>query len=99
MGTRMRHLIASCVIAALFLAASAGAEPPDTPPATGTKAGNITALLPTANIVRGPAKQAVTNVAKKGDEVIWNDVVRTDKGGRARITLMYFFFIYLGSKE
>jgi len=98
MGTRMRHLIASCVIAALFLAASAGAEPPDTPPATGTKAGNITALLPTANIVRGPAKQVVTNVAKKGDEVIWNDVVRTDKGGRARITLMDQSILSVGSQ-
>lgn len=98
MGTRMRHLIVSSLVAALFLAASAGAAPPDTPPPAGTKAGSITALLPTATIVRGPVQQPVTSVAKKGDDVLWNDVVRTDKGGRARITLLDQSILSVGSQ-
>ncbi|HVP52409.1 MAG TPA: FecR domain-containing protein, partial [Terriglobales bacterium] len=93
----MRHRMARGVMAALVLAASAAAAP-DTPPAAGTKAGAITALLPTANIVRGPAKQPVTVVAKKGDEVVWNDLVRTDKGGRARITLLDQSILSVGSQ-
>ena len=79
------------------MAARAGAAPPDTPPA-GTKAGSITALLPLANIVRGPAKPPATLVAKKGDDVIWNDLVRTDKGGRARITLLDQSILSVGSQ-
>ena len=98
MGTKMTHRILRGIVAALFLAATAGAAPPDTPPATGTKAGSITALLPVANIVRGPAKQEVTAIAKKGDEVVWNDLVRTDKGGRARITLMDQSILSVGSQ-
>jgi hypothetical protein len=40
----------------------------------------------------------VTTVAKKGDDVIWNDVVRTDKGGRARITLLDQSILSVGSQ-
>jgi len=99
MGTKtrkMRDRIVWGAVAAL-LAVAAHAAPPDAP-VPGPKAGSITALLPTANIVRGPAKQEVTAVAKKGDDVAWNDVVRTDKGGRARITLLDQSILSVGSQ-
>jgi hypothetical protein len=86
------------VVVALLLVASVHAAPPDTAPAAGSKAGSVTALLPVANIVRGPAKQEVTTVAKKGDDVVWNDLVRTDKGGRARITLLDQSILSVGSQ-
>lgn len=84
-------------IVALLLAVAAQAAPPDAP-VPGPKAGNITALLPTANIVRGSAKQQVAAIAKKGDNVVWNDLVRTDKGGRARITLLDQSILSVGSQ-
>jgi len=100
MGTKtkkMRDRIVWGAVAALLLAVGAQAAPPDAP-VPAPKAGSVTALLPTANIVRGPAKQEVTAAAKKGDDVVWNDVVRTDKGGRARITLLDQSILSVGSQ-
>ena len=65
---------------------------------SGPKAGNITALLPVAKIVRGAGKQAVTAEAKKGDQLVWNDLIKTEKGGRARITLVDQSILSLGSQ-
>ncbi|MGZ4788664.1 MAG: FecR domain-containing protein, partial [Terriglobales bacterium] len=65
---------------------------------TGPKAGNITALLPVAHIVRGSGKQAVTSDAKKGDDLVWNDLIKTEKGGRARVTLADQSILSLGSQ-
>ncbi|HEX5323931.1 MAG TPA: FecR domain-containing protein, partial [Capsulimonadaceae bacterium] len=79
------------------VAAAAGGPTPDTPP-VGQKAGKITALLPTAHVVRGAGKTAVTTDAKKGDELVWQDLVKTDKGGRARITLNDQSILSLGSQ-
>lgn len=67
-------------------------------PGTSPKAGNITALLPVAKITRGAGKKAVITDAKKGDELVWNDVVKTEKGGRARITLVDQSILSLGSQ-
>jgi len=97
MGTRMRNRTIWGLAALLLLAGAAQAAPPDAP-VPAPKAGNITALLPTANIVRGPAKQEVTALAKKGDDVAWNDLIRTDKGGRARITLLDQSILSVGSQ-
>lgn len=96
MGTTMNRS-AWCVLALLMTVAGSAAAPPDTAP-VGSKAGSITALLPTAHILRGPAKQETTTAAKKGDDVIWNDLVRTDKGGRARITLLDQSILSVGSQ-
>ena len=95
MGAGMTRRIVIAIVA-LLLGASSAAAPPDAPPAN--KAGNISALLPLANVVRGPAKQEVITAAKKGDDVIWNDLVRTDKGGRARITLLDQSILSVGSQ-
>ncbi len=73
-----------------------GGQPPNVP--TTAKAGNISALLPVARIARGTGKNLATNEAKKGDGLVWNDVVRTDKGGRARITLVDQSILSLGSQ-
>lgn len=79
---------------------AAAAAPPAPAPSrtTGQRAGAITALLPIAHIVRGVGQARVTTDAKKGDEVIWNDLVRTERGGRARITLTDQSILSLGSQ-
>src|SRR5687768_15699883 len=51
--------------------------------ARNTDAGAVSALLPIAKIVRGVGRTAATADAKKGDRVMWNDLIRTEKGGRA----------------
>src|ERR1700761_4369998 len=83
-----------------FLAAliATAAMPAWAAPATPPKAGSITALLPVAKIIRGTGKQAVTTDAKKGDPLVWNDLVKTEKGGRARITLADQSILSLGSQ-
>src|SRR4051794_24294516 len=85
-----------CLSSATAVAASGGG--PDTPAATTQKAGKITALLPTAHVIRGEGKNAITADAKKGDELVWQDLVKTDKGGRARITLNDQSILSLGSQ-
>ncbi len=71
---------------------------PSPSPNVPAKAGNITALLPVVRLVRGSGKTAVTTDAKKGDELVWNDLVKTEKGGRARITLSDQSILSLGSQ-
>ena len=61
-------------------------------------AGKITALLPVARIIRGAGKQAATIDAVRGQELVWDDLVRTEKGGRARITLADQSILSLGSQ-
>ena len=79
----------------------AASQPPAPAPTSpkGTKAGSITALLPIARIVRGAGRTATTTDAKKGDEVIWNDLIKTERGGRARITLADQSILSLGSQS
>ncbi|ABF40347.1 hypothetical protein Acid345_1345 [Candidatus Koribacter versatilis Ellin345] len=67
-------------------------------PTPGTKAGSVTALLPVAHVSRVVNKANVVKDAAKGDDVYWNDVVRTEKGGRARITLNDQSILSLGSQ-
>jgi hypothetical protein len=67
-------------------------------PVAGKKAGIISAVLPVATIDRGTGKNETTVEAKKGDDIIWNDLVKTAKGGRARITLFDLSVISLGSQ-
>jgi hypothetical protein len=83
----------------LLLSSLAFASGPDTTiPPVGQKAGKITALLPTAHVVRGAGKKAVTTDAVKGEDLVWQDLVKTDKGGRARITLADQSILSLGSQ-
>ena len=70
---------------------------------------NMPLRWPRWNKVVGPAtnrpwllleeKAAVSNQAKKGDDLVWNDLVKTEKGGRARITLTDQSILSLGSQS
>src|SRR4051812_22779413 len=94
----IRHL-APVALLGLLSSFGVAAAAPDTPaiPA-GEKAGKITALLPTAHIVRGEGKNAATSDAARGADIVWQDLVKTDKGGRARITLNDQSILSLGSQ-
>ncbi len=81
-----------------FVLPAAAAAPPAPAPTKAEKAGMITALLPIARIQRGAGKAMVTSDAKKGDEIIWNDNIKTERGGRARITLADQSILSLGSQ-
>ena len=90
MTAASRIIVFALLFAAVLPVLAAAAD-------TAQKAGNISALLPTANIVRGAGKAATSSEAKKGDEVIWNDLVRTEKAGRARVTLLDQSILSIGS--
>ena len=93
------RFLAPLAITGLLSAVGFAAAPPDTTvPPVGQKAGKITALLPTAHVVRGAGKKAVTTDAIKGEDLVWQDLVKTDKGGRARITLNDQSILSLGSQ-
>lgn len=65
---------------------------------TTQKAGTISALLPSAKILRGRGRNVSTLEAAKGAEVVWDDLVRTEKGGRARVTLNDQSILSIGSQ-
>ncbi len=92
-------VVMTIVIAGPALPAFAAPAPKVPTPTVGRKAGAISALLPVATITRGAGKAAVTNPAKKGDDVVWNDLLKTQKGGRARITLTDQSILSLGSQS
>ena len=92
-------LLASAIAA--FLAASSlqsFAAPPKSPAPLLPKAGAVTALLPIARVTRGPANALATTDVKKGDDVFWNDLIRTEKAGRARVTLTDQSILSIGSQ-
>jgi hypothetical protein len=93
-----RGLLLWVVTVALLTSAMPGWAAPGNTPA-GPKAGNISALLPVAKITRGSGRKAVTTEAKKGEELVWNDLIQTEKGGRARITLTDQSILSLGSQS
>ena len=67
-------------------------------PTSGREAGKISALLPVALVVRGTGRRRTSTVAKKGEELIWNDLLKTERGGRARVTLVDGSILSLGSQ-
>ncbi|HUR37197.1 MAG TPA: FecR family protein, partial [Terriglobales bacterium] len=85
-------------VVASLLACSSLAAAQAKPAPTGPKAGNISALLPTAKITRGTGQNKTVTTANKGDDVVWNDLIQTEKGGRARILLNDQSVISLGSQ-
>ena len=88
-------LIRSCVCALLFLAV--GTALPASPPPQTTQqpaAGKITTLIPTASVLR----EKKTLEAKKDMQVFWQDTVKTDRGGRARLRLEDGSILNVGSQ-
>ena len=67
------------LVVSLFLSNTASAQSQPQP------AGEVRALVPTGYIQRGAAPQAE---AKRRDPIFWQDVVRTERGGRVRIGLL-----------
>src|SRR5207245_8906699 len=62
------------------------AEAPDThapQPTSANSAGKVTGVVPVGHIERGPTKPQLS----KGDAVLWNDSVVTERQGRARVVL------------
>ena len=86
--------IQSVFLSVLFVLSLGGPVFAAAPPS----AGKITALLPVARIIRGAGKQAATIDAVRGQDLVWDDLVRTEKGGRARITLNDQSILSLGSQ-
>jgi len=64
-------------------------------PAQGQSAGQISRLIPTVNLQHGTRVQ----LAAAGAKVLWGDVVTTDRGGRARITLDDGSILNVGSES
>ncbi len=75
-------------------------EPPQQParraaPASGSHAGQITAIIPVGYVVRG----ADRTPGNKGDTILWNDKVETEKQGRARVVLDDGSILSVGSES
>ena len=92
---RLRHTESSPANMALaVLMAFAIALPPDVL-AQGQRAGEVSRVVPTANIQRGAQRTAAAAQAP----VFWQDAVTTDRGGRARITLDDGSVLNVGSES
>ncbi|HUK51831.1 MAG TPA: FecR family protein [Candidatus Binatia bacterium] len=63
--------------------------------AQGQSAGQISRLIPTVNLQHGTRVQ----LASAGAKVLWGDMVTTDRGGRARITLDDGSILNVGSES
>jgi hypothetical protein len=80
---------ATFVLLALLLALPLFAKQPQ-------QAGEVRSLVPVGHFVRGSTPQIE---AKRNDPVFWQDVVRTQKGGRARIGLLDGSILNVGSES
>jgi len=94
----VRHSKLATVVAIVVCFAVQTFAAPPAPAPTTTKAGSVSALLPVAHLSRGTGKAATTSDVKKGDDVFWDDVLKTEKGGRARLTLTDGSILSLGSQ-
>ncbi|MGI9102043.1 MAG: FecR domain-containing protein [Terriglobales bacterium] len=91
-------IVIMLVLMGIVLPAQAAPPPKEPTPKVGPKAGTITALLPVATVSRRVGKQLVTTEAKKGEDLVWDDLLKTLKGGRARVTLADQSILSLGSQ-
>ncbi len=82
-GFQLLALLLCYVLSPLYMFAQAGASAP--------AAGQITSLIPVATLNNGPAKFK--------DDVHWNDLVQTEKAGRARIGLSDGSILSVGSSS
>jgi FecR protein/CARDB len=92
---KVDRLIRSSLRALLYLAAAASlsaSPPPQT--AQQPAAGKITALIPTGAVLR----EKKTYEAKKDMAVLWQDTVKTERGGRARLRLEDGSILSVGSQ-
>src|SRR6266850_1030862 len=92
---KLDRLVRSSLLALLFLAAAASlpASPRPQTPQQPT-AGKITALIPEGSVLR----ERKTYEAKKDMAVLWQDTVKTERGGRARLRLEDGTILNVGSQ-
>lgn len=92
---KVDRLVRSSLLVLLFLATPASL-PASPPPQTSQQpvAGNITALIPTGSVLR----EKKTYEAKKDMAVLWQDTVKTERGGRARLRLQDGSILNVGSQ-
>lgn len=64
-----------------------------------TTAGRVSAVVPSTSIFRGTGAKAVKTAAVKDERLQWNDIVRTESNGRARLTLDDQSILTLGSNS
>src|SRR5713226_3409211 len=92
---KVDRLVRASLRVLLFLAAAASlvaSPPPQTAPQPA--AGKITALIPTGSVWR----EQKTYEAKKDMGVFWQDTVKTERGGRARLRLEDGSILNVGSQ-
>src|SRR5882724_1429036 len=81
---------------ALLLSVAGASLPASPPPQTPQQpvAGKITTMIPTGSVLR----EKKTLEAKKDLQVLWQDTVKTDRGGRARLRLEDGSILNVGSQ-
>ena len=80
----------------LWILALAGAAPPCAAQPKPNQAGDIRALIPVGYVVRANAPAVP---AQRNDPLYWQDVVRTERGGRVRIGLLDGSILNVGSES
>jgi hypothetical protein len=82
----------------LLLWSAAGTPTAQVPnPAPSRRAGSVTALRPSTVVHHKGIPSLQGKPVNRGDEVLWEDRLRTDKKGRARVTLDDQSMLSLGS--
>lgn len=89
-GWRRRSALAVALLLGLAGAAVAGSLTAQNP---ATVAGSITALIPLDFVHRG----RTSFEAQKGADILWDDLIRTERGGRVRVALTDGSVLNIGS--
>jgi hypothetical protein len=89
LARRQRWAALGLACACLLFLTDAGAQ------SKPNAAGEIRALVPTGHIARGAAEA----LAEKNAPVFWQDVVRTERGGRVRVGLLDGSVLNVGSES
>src|SRR4051812_32242926 len=95
--SRRRSQAASLTLFSLIFGSFAGAFSQSRGTSGDANAGRIAAVMVEAKIARPSGKKFIAAPATKGSEVAWNDIVRTNTAGRARIVLNDQSILTLGS--
>jgi hypothetical protein len=85
---RMSRLALACAFLLAWTHASAQTKP--------SRAGEIRALVPTGHIVRVGAPE---EMAQRNSPIYWQDLLRTERGGRVRVGLLDGSILNVGSES
>jgi hypothetical protein len=93
-----RRSITPSLVAFLLLSSLLPAAAQQRPAAAGARVGTIKALIPVAKVYRGTGRNVPGIDVKKNDDVLQNDLLRTERGGRARVEMLDGSILSLGSQ-